>query len=442
MAKKKVVEEEKKDEGSFFDKLIEQEFSEAVDLSKVDDTVDYWVDTGNWAMNYIMSKKFRGGYPGGRISNLFGLSGVGKSMFPAIASKAKKWEQPDWDQFDRILLIDSEGGGNGYGLYKFLDAPLEKTKYINTITTLDSFKINKKTGKQEAIADKDYTGKKETEEYFYKVGLVTFLKRFVHAMKYGKSKERICIIIDSISNFKSFRAAVEGTEDMGRTNKLLNNLFGLDNDMHEIGATVLLASKVYTNLNNPYDPWVVSGGQSVIYNPSLSVQLTNVSDSDEISEAESKAEKKRRNETSLGNSYKIIRVKVAKSRFGTEGRNAWILLDATYGLVRNSGLFKLLYDFGAIVKKGSLYECPGVIEKSFYKKDFAKIFAEHEDEYIDKLQLVMDKIEEDMKKKRLSVNVSDLAEFDEENSEDSLNELIQEAEEIPPEEIPSEEDLM
>ena len=54
----------------------------------------------------------------------------------------------------------------------------------------------------------------------------------------------------------------------------------------------------------------------------------------------------------------------------------------------------------------------------------------------------MDKIEEDMKKKRLSVNVSDLAEFDEENSEDSLNELIQEAEEIPPEEIPSEEDLM
>ena len=48
-AKKK---EEKKSENiSVFDEMIEQEFTEMQDLSKVDDTVDYYVDTGNWALN-------------------------------------------------------------------------------------------------------------------------------------------------------------------------------------------------------------------------------------------------------------------------------------------------------------------------------------------------------------------------------------------------------
>ena len=421
MAKKKTTDTEAKaTPTSVFDALIEQEFTEVKDLAKIDDTVDYWVDSGNWALNYILSKRFRGGYPGGRITNLFGLSGVGKSMFPVIASGAKKWEAPDFDQFDRIVVIDSEGGGNGKGLYQFIgNVDMSKVKYIDTISTLDSYRVSKKDGKQEAVADKDVPagGKLETNDYIYNRGLLCFLKRLIYGMKYNKSNEKICIIVDSISNIKSFRVAIENGEDMGRTNKLLNNLFGLDNDLHQIGATVLLASKVYTNLNNQYDPWVVSGGQSVIYNPSASLKLTAVQDSDEFSDTELKEEKKRR-ATSLGNSMKIIRATVSKSRFGTEGRNAWIVLDATYGLVRNSGLFKLLLDFGAIVKNGSRYECPGVIEGSFFKKDFAKIFAEHEQEYIDKLQPIMDKIEDEIRKKRLSINISDLSEFEEEETEE------------------------
>ena len=52
-AKKK---EEKKSENiSVFDEMIEQEFTEMQDLSKVDDTVDYYVDTGNWALNIMQS---------------------------------------------------------------------------------------------------------------------------------------------------------------------------------------------------------------------------------------------------------------------------------------------------------------------------------------------------------------------------------------------------
>lgn len=222
-----------------------------------------------------------------------------------------------------------------------------------------------------------------------------------------------------VEDNKSFCVGEEGIIvhncDVGLTNKLLNSFFSLDTDFHKIGATVMLASKVYTNLMNPYDPWVMSGGQAVMYNPSVNIKLTAMSDSEDLSAEEVKAEKERR-KTALGNSMKVIRATITKSRFGTENRNVWFMLDATYGIVRNSGLFGLLLDFGAIKKSGTRYELPGVIEGSFFKKDFAKIFAEHESEYIDKLQPIMDKIEEEIKQKRVNVNVSDIAEYDEETA--------------------------
>lgn len=424
MAKKK--EENTSTTKSVLDELIENEFTEIQDLSKIDESVEYWVDSGVWALNYAISKKFRGGYPGGRITNFFGLSGTGKSMLPSVASKAKQWNNVELDQFDRIIVIDSEGGGTGKSLFEFVNAPVEKVLYTN-ISTLDSYRVDKKDPKKmEVVADADVPSKLDTPTYKYVRGLICFLKKFVYAVKYTKSTEKFLIIIDSITNIKSFRAAIENKEDMGRTQKLLNSFFSLDNDFHEIGATVLLASKVYTNLNNPYDPWVLAGGQSVVYNPSVNIKLTSMSDSDDLSADDVKAEKERR-KTALGSSMKVVRATITKSRFGTENRNVWFMLDATYGPVRNSGLFGMLLDFGAIKKNGTRYELPGVIEGSFFKKDFAKLFSEHEEEYIDKLQVIMDNIEEEIKNKRLNINVSDMSEYnDEENIGE--NNLVEEDE--------------
>lgn len=202
---------------SVFDDFIESEFTEIEDLSKQDDSgVDYWVDTGNYALNYAISKKFHGGYPGGRITNLYGLSGTGKSMLPAIASKAKKWDAPDLDEFDAVFLIDSEGGGTGRSLFNFVNAPINKVHYV-TIGTLDSYRTDKKTGKSEAVSDKEVPAKLDTPTYIYHRGLICFLKRLIYAMEYNNLKERILIIVDSISNIKSFRAAVDGSCFTGNT---------------------------------------------------------------------------------------------------------------------------------------------------------------------------------------------------------------------------------
>lgn len=419
-AKKK---EEKATENiSVFDSIIEQEFTEMQDLSKVDDTVDYYVDTGNWALNYLCSKKLRGGYPGGRISNLWGLSGTGKSLMPAVASRAKQWENIDFYQFDRIVLVDSEGGGTGLGLFKFVEAPLDRVRYTH-ISTLDSYRVaNDNPDKMEAVNDRDVPSKLVTEKYTYVRGLLCYLKKLVYAMKYKGSKEKILIIVDSISNMKPFRTKVDGVQDMGLTGKLLNNLFALDEELNEIGATVLLASKVYTNIGNQYDPWVMAGGQAVVYNPSLNLKLTEMSSSEEIDSATEDKEKERR-KTSLGNSMKIIRATATKSRFGTEGRNCWFILDLAYGPVRNSGMLKLLIDFKLAEKTGNRFIIPGVIDTPFFKKDFLKVFAEHEEEYIDKIQPLLDAKEEKMRQERkaAALGKGSLSEFTSESDSEDDN---------------------
>lgn len=407
---------------SCIDDIINSEFTDMQDLSKEDDTVREWIDSGNYALNYVCSKNFKNGYPIGQITAFYGQSGTGKSMLPAIASKDPK--------IDRVIVLDSEGGGTGRSLFQFIGADLSKIRYT-TVQTLDSYKINKETGKIEEVSDKEIPAKLDTPSSIYHMGLILILKKLLYALEYNHSKERVLIIIDSLSNMKSVRASLLGGEDMGKTNKLLNVLFSsLDNTLKNTNSTILFANKVYTDLNNAYNTeGIIAGGQSVIYNPSLMIGLTTLQDNPEISDAELKTEKERR-KTGLGNSLKTVRARIKKSRFGTEGRNAWVVLDSTYGLTRYSGLFNLLCDFGLCIKNGSRYSIPGVIVDgkgepvSFYKKDFIEVFKEKENEYISLLQEKMNEAEEKLKQKAMNLEVNDLDEVTEEDGEISNVEMM------------------
>lgn len=394
------------------DDIINAEFTDMQDLSKEDDSVKEWIDSGNYALNYVCSKNFYNGYPIGQITAFYGESGTGKSMLPAIASKDPK--------IDRVIVLDSEGGGTGRSLFQFIGADLTKIRYM-TIQTLDSWKVNKETGKIEEVQDKEVpTGKLETPSSIYHMGLILTLKKLLYAIEYNHAKEKILIIIDSLSNMKSVRSSLLGGEDMGKTNKLLNVLFSsLDNTLKNTNSTILFANKIYTDLNNAYNTeGIISGGQSVIYNPSLMIGLKTLQDNPEISDSELKEEKERR-KTGLGNSLKTVRARIKKSRFGTEGRNAWIVLDSTYGLTRYSGLFQLLCDFGVCIKNGTRYSIPGVItndkgeDVSFYKKEFIEIFRQKENVYIPLLQTKMEEIEEKLKQKAMNLEVNDLSEVTE-----------------------------
>ena len=392
------------------DDIINANFTELQDLSKEDSTVNEWLNSGNLALNYVCSRNLRHGYPCYSITALYGSSGTGKSMLPAIAAKDPK--------VNRVVVIDSEGNGSGSSsLFSFVGCDLSKVRYIN-IQTLDSYKISKENGKIEEVNDKDVpTGKMETPTYIYHMGLILFLKRLIYALEYNHVEENTLVIIDSLSNMKSVRSALLGVSDMGKTNVLLGQLFSsLDNALKKAKTTIIFANKVYQDINNPYNlEGVISGGNAILYNPSLMVGLSTLQDNPEMADSDLKAEKERR-KTGLGNSLKTIRARVKKSRFGTEGRNAWVVLDATYGLTKYSGLFQLLCDFGVCVKSGTRYTIPGVFvnEKgediSFYKKDFISLFLKQEEVYIDKFQEKLEQKEEELKNKATHLCSNDIDE--------------------------------
>jgi len=400
------------------DALIDEQFGDSViNLSKIDGKVPYWLDTGVYSINYQISKNLRNGYPGGRVIQIAGLSGTGKSMFASYAGKDP--------QVDKVFIIDSEGGGNGAELVDFLGIAREKIKIFKA-KTLENYRVNKSTMKIERVADKEVPAKLDTDTYIYYEGATRIVKKIIDTLIYNSIKAKILIIVDSIGNMKSVRE-LEGTQDMGAKAVALNSFFGsIVNDIEKTNATLIFTNKMYQKLDGSFDPYVISGGESVIYNPSITLRLATTAETDDMTDAEMKLEKEQR-KSSLGASIKTLKAIVSKSRFGTEGRNAQFIIDFSSGPFRYSGLFKLLVDFGVIQKVGASarYVLPELFgDTSFFKKDFIQMMIDTGEEGIDKLQKALESSEErmreDRKKYQYSSDIEEVAEVYQQEHEEAV----------------------
>jgi len=66
-----------------------------------------WLDTGNYALNRLISGNYNGGVPLGKVTMFAGESGSGKSL---LAASVMKSAQREHNAF--ILLLDTEGAGD------------------------------------------------------------------------------------------------------------------------------------------------------------------------------------------------------------------------------------------------------------------------------------------------------------------------------------------
>jgi hypothetical protein len=408
----------KQSSGNSLDDLIADEFAEMRDLSKEDDSVSDFLTTGNYALNYICSKNLKGAIPMHRISSLFGRSQTGKSLLIANINKDPR--------IKRTIIFESEGGGNCRSLFEFVKSPYEKVRIV-PIQTFTSYKIAKKDGTITEISEKELPASLESDTFFYKRGLISMLKGILNKLIYNHNEEEILLAIDSLGNIKSVRQ-LAGGYDMGMTGQNLNDLFSsIDSLLEEAHCTLVFTNKVYNSMDE-YTGFIQKGGDSVIYNPSLSIELTNLAMNDtnavELSGKEVDDEKLSR-KSAIGTCLSVVRARVTKSRFGTTNKNATYLMDADFGIVRNSGLFEMLKDYGLCVKNGSMYSIPALWDKSFYKKDFLKLFEEKEEENVEKLQKALEKREEELKKIRQNLDVNDINEALSDNGVDTGDEEIE-----------------
>jgi len=392
------------------DDLIQSQFDEVVDLSKVDGKVKNWYDTGIYALNYAMSKHLMYGIPAGRITSYTGLSGTGKSLLAAAAMKDP--------QIDIILLIETEGGGHAKELIEFAGVDPNKIRILKA-NSFACYKINKKNSKIEEVADDKFPVNRDTPENLYIEGATRMIKRFIHALDFTpKLKEaKILMILDSLGNLASVRE-LSGGFDMGARAQDIGGFFRtFDVAFEKTNIGFLYTNKLYTNIGNIYDPFKETGGVNVEYNPSLSVRFADSAATDDKTDTEITEEKERR-KTSLGSSIKTIRATTTKSRFGTEMRNAWFLLDFSVGPVRLSGLFTLLKDFGVITgtKSYSIKGWNG--DKSFFKKNFLSLVLEDEEKNIRLFQKLLEEAESNIKKKKTEMIANDLSEVSDDSIED------------------------
>jgi len=372
----------------------------------VDNTVRNFYSTGIYALNYLATKNLFGGIPSGRVISLSGLSASGKSLLAATIVADPK--------IDMCIILETEGGGATKELSLFAGADPKKIRMLKA-NTYSSYRTNKKTGKIEEVDDLDIPKKLVTDEYVYTEGATRLIRRFIQSIEMNKINANILIVLDSLGNLQTVKEFAGGNmNDMGKKNQLIGAFFRtFDLAFEKTNISFLFTNKLYTNVGNIYDPWKESGGVNVEYNPSLSIRLQEVtnSDSEDMSTKQIDDEKDRR-KTALGNSVKTIRATINKSRFGTEGRRLNILIDMAVGPILFSGLFELCRDFGVIVKNGSSYLMKDVFEKSFYKKDFIELVRSNEVENLNKIQEALLKAEDRIKDERKKLQVNDISEIE------------------------------
>lgn len=104
MARKKEVQEEENIDDIYADLAAET----GGDVLDKLETVDFFIDTGNLAVNYSCSGRFiNGGIPGGRITEAFGPEASGKSLFASnVLYGAQRMDA--W-----CVLLDCENASNG-----------------------------------------------------------------------------------------------------------------------------------------------------------------------------------------------------------------------------------------------------------------------------------------------------------------------------------------
>lgn len=303
--------------------------------------INGWVDTGIYSLNWLISGKFNGGYPVGRITELDGDPGTGKSLLCQMAIADPT--------IDLTVYFDTESALNEDFL-NFLKVDSSKILYepIDTIEQLQQI----------------------CEEVL----------NTIIANKQGSKK--ILILIDSIAMASTEKEMdPDSGADMGYKAREIRKFFRKYSRKIEKYNIALIVTNHYTQKIGVMfgNPKTTTGGTGLPYAASVRVGLT-------IAETEM-ANKKLE---ALGASSVTLKAKTEKNRCFSPKRKATFVLDFTKGVNRYSGLFQILKDYGVVQKTGSRYVIQGAFNsESFYKKDFEKLLDDNKEEQLSIIEALL-----------------------------------------------------
>lgn len=287
-----------------FQKQFPESPLEIMDESKLAKIPGY-INSGNLALNWIISKDIKGGLPMGRVVLLSGDSASGKSMIALSMMRDP--------EIDLIIYLDSEGGGVSDEFAKFLGIDPKKILY-NPIETIED--------------------------------LISKMKFIIDSIEKNKAAKNVLMVIDSVSMLTTEREKdPTGGQDMGNKAKQTRVFFRqYARKLQKLNICVVMTAHLTDNIGGYGPAKVVSGGTILQYMPSVEVRFAKVN---KESETEQSAK---------GMSLVKIRAEIIKSRLGTTGKRVKFDLDMQNGLDEYAGLFDILKDYEFIIPAASDHE--------------------------------------------------------------------------------------
>jgi recombination protein RecA len=293
--------------------------------------VSEWISTGSSILDLAISNKPDGGLPVGRIVELTGLEGTGKSLVSAhiVADTQRKG--------GKAIYIDTENAA-APEFWKSLGVDLAKNKLM-------------------------YTQAETVEEIFDRIekAIAYIRKEFPNML--------LTIIVDSVAA-ASTKAELES--DHGKDGYATGKAIIISKAMRKITnmigrqkVLIVFTNQLRININAMAfgDKYVVSGGKSLAYHCSVRVRLNNTG-------------KLKKGEEVIGNQCKAV---VIKNRMGPPQRQAEFDIYFDSGIADYASWLKVLKDYNFVKPAGSAglkYIANDGTEVVFSSKDFVTVLSE------------------------------------------------------------------
>ena len=243
MAKKKLLAEPGSSTESILDLVKTIDDSAEIISDSAYSNIKEWIPSGNFMLNACMSGDLFKALPCGRVTTLFGPSGVGKSYLQiSFCREAQKLGYTP-------IILDSEGALDA-AFVKRLGLDPQKTiiKQVSTITECSKFIANLC---------------KALEEQVEKTG----------------THDKVIITIDSLGNLTSEKEredTLNGNQKRDMTKQQeIKALFRVNaTPIARLGIPLIVVSHSYASIGSYVPMNVLSGGSGISYNSSITLELS------------------------------------------------------------------------------------------------------------------------------------------------------------------------
>jgi recombination protein RecA len=325
MQKTDILDTRKKPLDLGFLKEFDKELSKMVGIGTSSLPPRYWYSTGNYVLNRIISGSYFRGIPQGRVTDLAGASGAGKSFLAANLVKSAQQSGA------YILVIDSENALDDDFMTKIGVDVTNGYKYVEVTTIPQVINV-----------------------------VSSFLKGYKKQMGEAEDAPEVFILIDSLDMLMTETELGhydkgDAKGDQGQRNKQLKAMLRtFVQDIKKLNVTLVCTSQVYKNqdVTNGEGVWIVS--DAVKYAASQIVLLSKL---------------KLKDESGKPQSYAGIRMKCEgyKTRFTAPFSVVTIEVPYESGMNPYSGLLDAAKELGVVESKGAWNQIVGEDDKWYAK---------------------------------------------------------------------------